>query len=68
MTPWQKVFEKFGMSKGDLAMAMGRDRSKIVRHLLDEKGLISGRDQEKLLQIAGDRGVDLRPEDLVPSI
>lgn len=65
-TPWQKVFARFGLKPAELAAAIGRDRSKIARHLNDDKGLISGRDQELLLAAAKDRGIELDPHDLLP--
>lgn len=65
-TPWQKVVDKFGLPPARLAREMGRDRSKITRHVNDEKGLISGRDQELLLAVAKALEVELRPEDLTP--
>ena len=65
-TPWQKVLAKFGMSGSALAREIGRDRSKVSRHLRDDKGLIQGKDQELLLAAAKRLGIDLRPEDMVP--
>lgn len=65
-TPWQKAYAKFGLNRSALAREMGRDRSKISRHIRDEKGLISGPDQERLFAIAKRLGVDLKPEDVVP--
>jgi hypothetical protein len=51
-----------------LAREIGRDRSKITRHINDEKGLVSGRDQELLLAVAKALEVELRPEDLTPEV
>lgn len=65
-TPWQRVFAKFGLPQAQLATAISRHRSKVSRALKDERGLISGRDQEALLDAAKDRGVDLTPADLTP--
>lgn len=65
-TPWQKVHAKFGMSCSALAREIGRDRSKVSRHVKDEKGLIQGKDQELLLAAAKRLNVDLLPEDMVP--
>lgn len=66
MTPWQKVFSRIGMTQSQLARALGRHRSKVSRHLTDEKGLISGRDQEKLMKIAQEMKLPLRPSDMLP--
>lgn len=66
-TPWQKVFAKFGMaSQSQFARAIGRHRSKISRALRDEKGLISGRDQEHLLTVAAELKIGLKADDLTP--
>lgn len=67
-TPWQKVVAKFGMSPARLAHELGRDRSKITRHINDDKGLISGRDQELLISVAQALEVELTPEDLTPEV
>jgi len=66
MTPWQRVFSKFGMSQRALGEAIGRDGAKINRAIHDADGLINGRDQKKLLDLAQAVGVDLSPEDLTP--
>lgn len=65
-TPWQKVHAKLGIKPVELARLMGRHRSKISRNLRDERGLISGRDQVVLLDIARDLEVELSLEDLTP--
>lgn len=67
-TPWQKVVDRFGLSPAKLAREMGRDRSKITRHIRHEKGLISGRDQELLIAVAKALDVELQPEDLTPEV
>lgn len=67
MTPWQTVHQKFGLKPAQLAKLIGRHRSKITRALQDEKGLISGRDQELLLLAAKKQGVSITPKDLTPS-
>lgn len=67
-TPWQKVVDKFGLSPAKLAQELGRDRSKITRHINSEKGLISGRDQELLIAVAKALEVELTPEDLTPEV
>jgi len=64
-TPWQKVRQKFGTSAAKLAAEIGRDRSKVSRHLNDSKGLISGRDQELLLEAAKRCGVALDASDFM---
>lgn len=66
-TPWQKVFEKFGLSQRALGKAIESDGAKINRAVRDKDGFINGRDQEKLMALAKERGVDLVPGDLVPS-
>lgn len=67
-TPWQRVFAKFGMSQRALGRALGGDGAKINRAIKDERGLINGDDQEKLLKLAKSSGVDLSPDDLVPNV
>lgn len=66
MTPWQRVHKKFGLTSAGLARLIGRDRSKVSRALKDEKGLISGRDQELIISAAKQVGADVRPEDMLP--
>ena len=68
LTPWQKVARKFGLSPAKLAQELGRDRSKITRHLNDPRGLITGRDQELLIAVARALEVELTPEDLTPEV
>lgn len=67
-TPWQRVFEKFGLSQRALGQKLGRDGAKINRAINDPDGLINGKDQKKLLEIASECGVDLQSGDLVPSV
>jgi IS30 family transposase len=66
MTPWQKVHKKFGMSSAALAKLLGRHRSKISRALKDDKGLISGRDQELIIEAARQTGASVEPHDMLP--
>lgn len=66
MTPWQRVHRKFGLPTAKLAALLGRDRSKIYRHLKDKRGLISGPDQVMILEKARDAGVQIDAADLVP--
>lgn len=66
-TPWQKVFAKFGLPQNQLAKGIGRHRSKVSRAIRDERGLINGSDQEKLMEFAKEAGVDLMPADLTPA-
>lgn len=66
-TPWQRVFEKFGLSQRALGQKIGRDGAKINRAIKDPDGLINGQDQKRLLEIANECGVDLQPSDLVPN-
>ncbi|WP_421930020.1 hypothetical protein [Nitratireductor rhodophyticola] len=65
-TPWQRVYAKFGLTQSQLAKSLGRHKSKISRALKDEKGLISGRDQEALFSLAKSLKVNLSPEDVTP--
>lgn len=65
-TPWQRVFAKFGMSRADFAKALGRHRSKLSRALKDEKGLINGSDQERIIDVAGRLKVNITADDLMP--
>lgn len=67
-TPWQRVHAKFGVNSAGLAKLLGRHRSKISRALKDEKGLISGRDQELILNTAKQAGVEITPNDLMPGL
>ncbi len=66
MTPWQKVHKKFGVTAAALAKMLGRHRSKVSRALKDEKGLISGRDQELILEAAKAKGIEIDASDLTP--
>lgn len=68
MTPWQTVHQKFGLKPAQLAKLIGRHRSKITRALKSEKGLISGRDQELILNAAKQHDVDITPRDLTPEV
>jgi len=68
MTPWRRVYHRFGFSsQSKFAAAIGRHRSKVSRALNDPKGLINGRDQELIVKAAREHKVELRPEDMVPS-
>lgn len=64
-TPWRRVVARLGMSPSALAAQMGRHRSKITRAIKDPEGLISGRDQKALKEVATRVGVTLEPADLV---
>ena len=55
------------MSQRALGKELGSDGAKINRAIRDKDGFINGRDQEKLMALAKTRGVDLLPDDLVPS-
>ncbi|WP_245451644.1 hypothetical protein [Mesorhizobium waimense] len=59
---------KFGMSPSQFARVLNRHRSKISRALSDEKGLISGKDQELIIQAAADHKVPLTSDDLTPEV
>jgi len=65
-TPWQRVHAKFNMSSFALAREIGRDRSKVSRHIRDDEGLINGEDQKLLLDAAERLGVELTPDDMFP--
>ena len=67
-TPWQKVHAKFGVNSAGLARLLGRHRSKISRALKDDKGLISGRDQELILTVARANEVEISADDLTPGM
>lgn len=67
-TPWQRVHAKFGVNSAGLAKLLCRHRSKISRALKDEKGLISGRDQELILNAAKQTGVEITASDLMPGL
>ncbi|QND54279.1 winged helix-turn-helix domain-containing protein [Phyllobacterium sp. 628] len=56
------------MSQSDLARSIGSHRSKISRALSDEKGLITGRDQERLIELAEKRNVPINSDDLTPAL
>ena len=64
-TPWQRVFAKFGMTQRELGKAIGRDGAKINRAIKSDEGLINGKDQKKLLELASRVGVDLTADDLI---
>ncbi|MGY4333170.1 IS30 family transposase [Bradyrhizobium sp. LB7.2] len=66
VTPWQRVYVKFGMSQSEFARALDRHRSKVSRALKDGKGLISGRDQEAILAAARDCKVAITADDMMP--
>jgi hypothetical protein len=66
MTPWQRVHQKFGITAAGLAKLLGRHRSKVSRALKDDKGLISGRDQELILGAARAAGVVITSDDMMP--
>ena len=68
MTPWQRVHRKFGTTGAGLAKLLGRHRSKVSRALRDEKGLISGRDQELIIDAARQAGVVVTPDDMMPGV
>jgi hypothetical protein len=68
MTPWQKVYAKFGLNGAELAKEIDRDRSKISRVLRSETGLINGGDQARLLAAAKRLGVELELSDLMPDV
>lgn len=71
-TPWQRVYERFltkpGMTQSSFARALNRHRSKVSRALRDGKGLINGKDQELIIEVAKDLGVTLSPDDMTPVI
>ncbi|WP_454618392.1 hypothetical protein [Bradyrhizobium cenepequi] len=66
VTPWQRVFSKFGMSQSEFARTLDRHRSKVSRALKDAEGLISGRDQKLILAAAKANNVALSAADMMP--
>ena len=68
VTPWQRVFAKFGMTQAEMARNIGVDRSKISLALSDKRGLLKPRDQNKLMKLARRSGVKLKADDLLPVI
>lgn len=64
-TPWRRVVARFGLTPAALATELGRHRSKITRAINDPEGLISGRDQKALQEVAARRGITLEASDLV---
>lgn len=66
VTPWQRVFAKFGMTQAELARQISVDRSKISVAMRDAEGLINPRDQIKLMKAARRSGVALKAADLLP--
>lgn len=65
-TPWQRAFARFGLSQSEFAIAIKQHRSKVSRALSDESGLISGRDQKRLFDLARSLNVKLSPDDVTP--
>lgn len=65
LTPWQRVFHKFGLSRSELARELNRHRSKLSRALSDPEGLINGRDQKSILALATKLNVSITARDLV---
>lgn len=49
-----------------MARRLGRHRSKLSRALSDEKGLINGKDQELILDLAKQQNIHITASDLVP--
>lgn len=66
LTPWQRVYAKFGKPQSEFARLINRHKSKISRALRDDKGLINGPDQVLLIKVAQQLNIDLKPDDLVP--
>lgn len=67
-TPWQRVFERFGMTQAEFARAIGVDRSKVSIAVRDADGLINGCDQVRILKAAKLRGIDFAPADMLPVV
>jgi len=67
-TPWQKVFARLGLSQADLAGRMGYNRSALSRALNSETGLISGRNQVKLITIGREIDREIAAGDLLPDV
>lgn len=65
-TPWQRAFDKFGLTQNALAKELGWHRSMISRRLSSRSGLIDGADQFALMVVAKRLNVTLNAEDMVP--
>lgn len=66
-TPWRRVYHAFApRNQSEFSSMLGFDRSKISRVLSDDKGLINGRDQERILEKAGKLSVIVDPAIMVP--
>lgn len=65
-TPWRRVFARLDMSQSELARRMRCGRAKINKALASEPGYINGRDQERLMRVAREAGVEIPPEDFLP--
>lgn len=63
-TPWQKVFERLGLSRAELARRLACNRSKFSRVLRDPEAGISSSDMTKLRKIAEDIGVEITIDDV----
>jgi len=61
------VFQKFGLSRSELARHLNRHRSKLSRALNDPEGLINGRDQKMIRALAKELKVSITADDLVSS-
>lgn len=67
-TPWRKVFSRFNMTQAQMATEIGCHKSKISLVLKDDRGLINGPDQERIMVAAKRMGIDIPPEDLLPTV
>lgn len=67
-TPWRRVFARFGLSQNQFAQAIGSHRSKVSRALADDRGLINGSDQERIMLAAQARGVAIPAKDFLPNL
>lgn len=66
-TPWRRVYHAFSpRNQSEFSRMLSFDRSKISRVLADDKGLINGKDQERILEKADHFSVKIDPAIMVP--
>jgi hypothetical protein len=65
-TPWQRAFAHMGLSIHGLANELEISASTISRSLRDEDGLISGKNQKKLIALGEKIGRPVPPHVLLP--
>lgn len=65
-TPWQRAFAHMGLSVHKLAGELEISASTISRSLRDDDGLISGKNQKKLIALGERIGRPVPPHVLLP--